>query len=216
MEMNNDFEVSAPIDEAWVVLTDVEKIAPCLPGAQLQEVDGDDYHGVVKVKVGPITAQFKGTAHFVEKNDADHRAVIKGEGTRIAGQRLGADHRHPRGGQRRTHPGRRPHRSQHHRQGRPVRARRHPRRQRQADGPVRPESRGAAGQRSGRRPRRRRNRCAQRGHRERSRRDRRDGIRIGTAPASALPNPKPSICSAPRGRRSSSASCPSSAWCSSC
>ena len=80
MDMNNEFEVSAPIDQAWAVLTDVEKIAPCLPGAQLQEVVGDDYHGVVKVKVGPITAQFKGKAHFVEQNDEEHRAVIKGEG----------------------------------------------------------------------------------------------------------------------------------------
>ncbi len=87
MELNNDFEVSAPIEKAWAVLTDVERIAPCLPGAQLQEVEGDEYRGIVKVKVGPITAQYKGAATFVEKNDEAKRAVLKADGrdTRGAG-----------------------------------------------------------------------------------------------------------------------------------
>ena len=75
MELNNDFEVAAPIDRVWDVLTDVERIAPCLPGAQLQEVEGDEFRGVVKVKVGPITAQYKGAASFVERDDAGHRAA---------------------------------------------------------------------------------------------------------------------------------------------
>ena len=78
MELTNDFEVKAPIDRTWAVLTDVERIAPCLPGAQLQEVEGDTYRGVVKVKLGPISSQFKGEAHFVERDDAAYRAVIKG------------------------------------------------------------------------------------------------------------------------------------------
>jgi carbon monoxide dehydrogenase subunit G len=87
VELNNDFEVNAPVEKAWAVLTDVEKIAPCLPGAQLQEVEGDEYRGIVKVKVGPITAQYKGAATFVEKDDANHRAVLKADGrdTRGAG-----------------------------------------------------------------------------------------------------------------------------------
>lgn len=87
MELNNDFEVSAPIDKAWAVLTDVERIAPCLPGAQLQEVEGDEYRGIVKVKVGPITAQYKGAATFVEKDDVNKKAVLKADGrdTRGAG-----------------------------------------------------------------------------------------------------------------------------------
>ena len=80
MELNNEFEVNAPVDKAWAVLTDVEKIAPCLPGAQLQEVEGDEYRGIVKVKVGPIAVQYKGAATFVEKDDANHRAVLKAEG----------------------------------------------------------------------------------------------------------------------------------------
>ena len=87
MELNNDFEVAAPIDRVWDVLTDVERIAPCLPGAQLQEVEGDEFQGVVKVKVGPITAQYKGAASFVERDDAGYRAVLRAEGrdTRGAG-----------------------------------------------------------------------------------------------------------------------------------
>jgi len=87
MELNNSFEVARPIDEAWEVLTDVELIAPCLPGAKLEEIDGDEYLGSVKVKVGPITAQYKGKATFVEKDDANHKAVLKADGrdTRGAG-----------------------------------------------------------------------------------------------------------------------------------
>jgi carbon monoxide dehydrogenase subunit G len=80
VELINEFEVDAPLDVVWSVLTDVERIAPCLPGAQLQEVQGDEYRGVVKVKVGPITAQYKGAASFVEKDDAGYRAVLRAEG----------------------------------------------------------------------------------------------------------------------------------------
>ena len=80
MELINEFEVDAPLDVVWSVLTDVERIAPCLPGAQLQEVEGDESRGVVKVKVGPITAQYKGAASFVEKDDAGYRAVLRAEG----------------------------------------------------------------------------------------------------------------------------------------
>jgi uncharacterized protein len=80
MELVNEFTVNRPIDEAWAVLTNVERIAPCLPGAQLQEVEGDIYRGVVKVKVGPISAALKGEASFVERDDANHRAVLKGDG----------------------------------------------------------------------------------------------------------------------------------------
>ena len=87
MELNNDFEVSAPIEKVWEVINNVELIAPCLPGAQLEEVENDEYRGFVKVKVGPITAQYKGVAKVVEKDDSNHRVVIRGEGrdTRGAG-----------------------------------------------------------------------------------------------------------------------------------
>ena len=86
MELNNEFHVSVPIDVAWAVLTDLERVAPCMPGAELQEVEGDEYRGVVKVKVGPITAQYKGTAKFVEKDDDQHRAVLLAEGRDTRGQ----------------------------------------------------------------------------------------------------------------------------------
>jgi len=86
MELTNEFEVSVPVEQAWRVLTDVERIAPCLPGAQLQEVEGEEYRGIVKVKVGPITAQYKGTALFVEKNDDAHRAVLSATGRDTRGQ----------------------------------------------------------------------------------------------------------------------------------
>ena len=80
MELVNEFTVNRPIHEAWAVITDVERIAPCLPGAQLQEIEGDSYRGVVKVKVGPISAALKGEAHFLERDDANYRAVLKGDG----------------------------------------------------------------------------------------------------------------------------------------
>ena len=85
MELSNEFRVNVPVDRAWAVLTDVERIAPCLPGAELQEVEGDEYRGVVKVKVGPITAQYKGAASFVEL-EAPTRAVLRAEGRETRGQ----------------------------------------------------------------------------------------------------------------------------------
>ena len=84
--LNHTFSVAVPIAEAWNVLTNVERIAPCLPGAQLQEVEGETYRGVVKVKVGPIQAQFKGQASFVEKDDTNYKAVLKGEGRDTGGK----------------------------------------------------------------------------------------------------------------------------------
>ncbi len=72
--------------DAWRILTDLERIAPCLPGAQLQEVEGDIYRGVVKIKVGPIQAQFKGQASFLEQDHVAHKAVLKGEGRDTGGK----------------------------------------------------------------------------------------------------------------------------------
>jgi carbon monoxide dehydrogenase subunit G len=86
MELTHEFEVAVPVAEAWAVLTDVERIAPCLPGAELKEVEGDEYRGVVKVKVGPISASYRGAAHFEELDEATHRAVLKAEGRETRGQ----------------------------------------------------------------------------------------------------------------------------------
>jgi carbon monoxide dehydrogenase subunit G len=87
MEIEDNFRVSTPIEDTWKVLLDIERIAPCLPGAQLQEIEGDEYRGVVKVKVGPITAQYKGTATLAEVDEAGRRLVIDATGrdTRGAG-----------------------------------------------------------------------------------------------------------------------------------
>jgi carbon monoxide dehydrogenase subunit G len=86
MELTNEFRVGVPVERAWEVLTDVELIAPCMPGAQLQEIEGDEYRGVVKVKVGPITAQYKGVARFLERDEAGHKAVLRAEGRETRGQ----------------------------------------------------------------------------------------------------------------------------------
>ena len=86
MELTNEFTVDIPVEEAWTVLTDVTRIAPCMPGAQLQEVTGDEYRGIVKVKVGPITAEYRGKATFVEQDQSGHRAVLRAEGREARGQ----------------------------------------------------------------------------------------------------------------------------------
>jgi carbon monoxide dehydrogenase subunit G len=85
-QLVNEFTVNRPIDEAWAVITDVERIAPCLPGAELREIEGDVYRGVVKVKLGSITPQFKGQASFDERDDTAHRAVLKAEGRDTGGR----------------------------------------------------------------------------------------------------------------------------------
>jgi len=85
-QLINEFTVNRPIEEAWPLITDLERIAPCLPGAELQEVEGETYRGVVKVKLGAISSQFKGEAHFVEKDDVNYRAKIKGAGRDTGGR----------------------------------------------------------------------------------------------------------------------------------
>ena len=82
----NEFTVNRSIDEAWPIICDLERIAPCLPGAQLEEIEGDIYRGRVKVKLGAITAQFVGEAHFVERDDAAHTAKLKGKGRDTGGR----------------------------------------------------------------------------------------------------------------------------------
>src|SRR5664279_769271 len=86
MQIDDTFRVDVPVDEAWRILLDIERIAPCLPGAQLQEIEGDEYRGVVKVKVGPITAQYKGTAKLESTDDETYTAVIVASGRDTRGQ----------------------------------------------------------------------------------------------------------------------------------
>ncbi|MEV7502194.1 SRPBCC family protein [Streptomyces sp. NPDC093018] len=86
MKIDNEFRVDAPLERAWQALTDLEGLAPCMPGAQLTGVDGDVYRGKVKVKVGPVISQFQGTARFTEQDEASHSAVISASGKDTRGQ----------------------------------------------------------------------------------------------------------------------------------
>ncbi|HEY9349645.1 MAG TPA: SRPBCC family protein [Acidothermales bacterium] len=85
MLIQDRFTVNVPIEEAWQVLLDVERVAPCMPGAQLTAVDGDDYHGTCKVKLGAITANFKGTIRFIEVDEAQRRVVLSAKGREARG-----------------------------------------------------------------------------------------------------------------------------------
>jgi carbon monoxide dehydrogenase subunit G len=86
MKISNEFTVGVPADEAWSVMLDLERIAPCLPGAAIQESEGDEYQGTMKVKIGPITANYKGTAKFEETDEENRRAVLKATGRDARGQ----------------------------------------------------------------------------------------------------------------------------------
>jgi carbon monoxide dehydrogenase subunit G len=87
MKITDEFSVSVPVEQAWQVLTDLEGIAPCMPGAQLTGFDGETYQGKVRVKLGPVISDFAGTARFAEKDDQAYRAVIdaRGKDSRGAG-----------------------------------------------------------------------------------------------------------------------------------
>ena len=87
MELDNSFTVPVPPEQAWDVLLDVKRIAPCMPGATVDEVEGDVINGHIKVKVGPVSLTYRGTATFTER-DADARVVVleaSGKETRGAG-----------------------------------------------------------------------------------------------------------------------------------
>ncbi len=87
MKINNEFTVSAPVEKAWDVILDLEQVAPCLPGAAIQEEKGDgEYEGTMKVKIGPITANYKGTVKFEEVDEANRRVVLEATGRDARGQ----------------------------------------------------------------------------------------------------------------------------------
>jgi carbon monoxide dehydrogenase subunit G len=80
VELQHSFSVPVGVDQAWAVLVDIEQVAPCMPGAALDTVDGDEFTGSVKVRLGPIGLTYKGKARFVEKDEVAHRAVIDAQG----------------------------------------------------------------------------------------------------------------------------------------
>lgn len=87
MKLEHSFTVPVPVDEAWQVLLDLPRVAPCMPGATLTGQDGDTFTGTVKVKLGPIGLTYQGKGRFVEHDEAAHRVVIEASGrdTRSAG-----------------------------------------------------------------------------------------------------------------------------------
>ena len=80
VDLQNSFTVPADIDTAWKTLLDVESIAPCMPGATLESVNGDEFTASVKVKLGPVSMTYNGEARFLSKDEASHTAVIEGTG----------------------------------------------------------------------------------------------------------------------------------------
>ncbi|MFD4860487.1 SRPBCC family protein [Streptomyces atratus] len=86
MELQNSFTVPVPVDEAWRAPIDIERVSHCMPGATVEEFDGDTIKGFVKVRVGPITVTYRGTATFLEKDDSAHRVVLPARGNEVRGQ----------------------------------------------------------------------------------------------------------------------------------
>ena len=87
MKLNNEFTVDVPVEDVWNVLLDLERITPCLPGASLTEETGErEYDGAMKVKLGPVTQQYKGTVKIQEADESAHRAVLRAGGKDARGQ----------------------------------------------------------------------------------------------------------------------------------
>src|SRR5215469_7447028 len=85
MELEHSFSVPVPVERAWDVLLDVERVAPCMPGASLDSVDGDDIKGRIRVKVGPIQMTYAGTARFTERDKAAGVVVLEASGKETRG-----------------------------------------------------------------------------------------------------------------------------------
>ena len=85
IELDNSFTVPVPPEQAWDVLLDVERIAPCMPGASVTSVEGDEIEGQVKVKLGPLSLTYKGTAKFIDKDQAAHSISIEASGKETRG-----------------------------------------------------------------------------------------------------------------------------------
>lgn len=86
MRLDNSFTVSFPPEQAWAVLTDLERIAPCMPGVHLDAAAGEEFHGGLRVKVGPIAAEYSGTARFVERDPGAGIMIVRAEGRELRGR----------------------------------------------------------------------------------------------------------------------------------
>ena len=86
MKLENEFTVPAPVEQAWEVLLDVERVAPCLPGAAIEGSEGDEHKGTMTIKIGPITTRYAGTVKIEEADEAAHRAVMRAQARDSRGQ----------------------------------------------------------------------------------------------------------------------------------
>jgi len=86
VEFTDEFRVSLPVEPAWDLLNDVERIAPCMPGARLTGAEGDTYQGAVKVRLGPVVVEYKGTATIESRDRADHAMSLRAAGRDSRGQ----------------------------------------------------------------------------------------------------------------------------------
>src|SRR5215472_668527 len=85
MDLEHSFTIPVPPEQAWQVLLDVERIAPCMPGATVDSVEGDVVKGRIKVKVGPVSLTYSGTAHFVERDDQSRTVTLEASGKEMRG-----------------------------------------------------------------------------------------------------------------------------------
>ena len=86
MKIENEFLVSAPVQQAWEAMLDLERIAPCLPGASIDEASDEEYQGTMAIKLGPISARYRGTVSVEEADEENHRAVMRANGQETRGQ----------------------------------------------------------------------------------------------------------------------------------
>ena len=86
MKLENEFTFDVPVEDAWNVLLDLERVTPCLPGAALTEESGDEYKGEMKVRLGPVSQEYEGTVKIEEADESEHRAVLKADGKDARGQ----------------------------------------------------------------------------------------------------------------------------------
>lgn len=86
MKIQNEFTVDAPVRQAWEAILDLERVAPCLPGASIEEATGEEYQGTMAVKLGPISARYRGTVRVEEADEENHRAVLRADGKETRGQ----------------------------------------------------------------------------------------------------------------------------------
>ena len=85
MELEHSFTIPVPPEQAWQVLLDVERVAPCMPGATIDSVDGDEIKGRIKVKVGPVSLTYSGTARFTERDERRRPVTLEASGKETRG-----------------------------------------------------------------------------------------------------------------------------------